>query len=119
MATLNFSLALVVGVLASPLCFVRPLPVEWSAGPWARQYWLVAGLASLGLVAASPPVVLYVLNGIAVKDVGWMLVEMAKGWSAQGAWTCFVVWSIWWPAWMLSALVLYSGLPEWEPARRA
>jgi glycosylphosphatidylinositol transamidase len=37
-----------------------------------------------------------------------VLVELAKGWVAQGVWTEFVVWGIWWPAWIVAGTVVWS-----------
>lgn len=65
--------------------------------------------ATVLFVAISPPTVIYALNGYFGKNIGWTLLEMAKGWSAQGVWTSIVVWGVWWPAWVVGGTVLYSG----------
>jgi len=39
-----------------------------------------------------------------------VLVELAKGWAAQGVWTEFVLWGVWWPAWVVGGIVVGSGL---------
>ncbi|QIX00163.1 hypothetical protein AMS68_005680 [Peltaster fructicola] len=108
MATLNFSLALVIGVLASPLSFVRPLPRMWLGGHPSIK-WAIVPLAALAMLAISPPVVLAVASKVAERDVAWFTTELAKGWSGQGAITNLVIWCVWWPAWMLGSVVLYSG----------
>ena len=48
------------------------------------------------------------------KDVEWVLVEIAKGWVAQGVYTSFVVWTIWWPAWVIGGIALFSGALKTE-----
>ncbi len=119
LATLNFSLAFVVGVLASPLSFVRPLPGPTAAlptvlGKVGREYryglQVTIGLAATVLyTATSPPVVLYALCWYFSQDVGGLLLEMAKGWSVQGVYTSFVIWAVWWPAWVVGGIALFSG----------
>ena len=109
MATLNFSLALVIGLAASPLSFVRPLPGSWlTSKPNAK--WSVVPLITILMLAISPPSAVLITSHFSKKTVTWLLVELAKGWSGQGAITNLVIWCVWWPAWMLAALVLYSGL---------
>ncbi|KAK0997437.1 Glycosyl phosphatidyl inositol protein transamidase complex subunit [Friedmanniomyces endolithicus] len=120
LATLNFSLAFVVGVLASPLSFVRPLPRGTSTGfpavlgRMGREYryavQVTIGLVATVLYAAtSPPVVLYALCWCFSQDVGGLLLEMAKAWSMQGVYTSFVIWAVWWPAWVVGGIALFSG----------
>ena len=65
----------------------------------------------------SPPVVLYAIAtglqgvfGIEGLGVEGLLVEMARGWVAQGVWTGLVVWGVWWPAWVVGGGVLGSGV---------
>lgn len=118
LATLNFSLAFVVGGLAAPLSFVRPLPIassSWSAQTVGEKRarilaWALAVPVAVLHQALSPPVVLYALCWYFKQDVGSVLLEMAKGWGAQGVYTSFVLWSVWWPAWVLGGTVLFSGL---------
>ncbi|KAI5361378.1 Putative GPI transamidase component Gaa1 [Septoria linicola] len=111
-ATLNFSLALTVGLLASPIGFIRPLPLRSSAGASDKQRTLAIALsvpAALLWLALSPPATIYALSWYAKLDVGTILFEVAKGWTAQGVWSCLVLWSIWWPGWVLAGTVLFSG----------
>jgi len=109
LATLNFSLAFMVGLLASPLAFVRPFPkFDSKALQWA------VGIPAVVLHAAiSPPVVIFALNWYLrgnIWDVRWLLLEMAKAWSAQGVYTSLVIWAVWWPAWVIGGIVLFSGV---------
>jgi len=112
LATLNFSLAFVIGVLASPLNFVRARPKFQVAESFQTNTLTTAmnwGTAmALNLVA--PPVVLYGISRYWGLDEQWMLAEMAKGWNAQGVWTSLVVWGIWWPAHVTGGVVLFSEM---------
>ncbi|TKA72872.1 hypothetical protein B0A55_06644 [Friedmanniomyces simplex] len=117
LATLNFSLAFVIGVLASPLSFIRPLPKATDL-PFLRsankQYLYnvdvaISFVSALLHAALSPPVVLCALCWYFGHDVEGVLVEMAKGWAAQGVYTSFVVWAVWWPAWVVGGIVMVSG----------
>lgn len=111
-ATLNFSLALTVGLLASPLGFIRPLPLRPSADTSSVQQKLNVVLSiplTLAWLVLSPPTVLYALSVYFQKELSWMLLEVAKGWIAQGAWSVLVLWSVWWPAWVVGGIVLVSG----------
>ena len=100
LATLNFSLAFVVGLLASPLAFVRATKSPLLAIP---QVLILGGL--------SPPVAMYGLSAwYKGRGLERVLVELAKGWIAQGVWTEFVVWGVWWPAWVVGVTVVCSGL---------
>jgi GPI-anchor transamidase subunit GAA1 len=117
LATLNFSLAFVLGVLASPLVFIRPIPslpppssVVSMDDAQVYLHRLAISFPALVLYAAcSPSVVLYMLNGYFIGDIAWTLSEMAKGWVAQGVWTSLAIWGIWWPAWVVGGTVLFSG----------
>ena len=111
-ATLNFSLALTVGLLACPLGFVRPLPLRSASGISDKQRTLAIVLSiptTLLWLALSPPATLYALSWYVRLDVSAILFEVAKGWVAQGVWSCLVLWSVWWPAWVLAGTVLFSG----------
>lgn len=121
LATLNFSLALVVGLLCAPLSFIRPLPSLPSKSSLktaddAHTYFRVLAVsipATAFVLALSPMTVLYGINGNlinGVNDLEWLLLEMAKAWSAQGVWTSLVVWGIWWPAWLIGGSALLSGV---------
>lgn len=116
-ATINFSLALLVGLLASPLCFTRPVPLRIVIAPPSEAEKKSAALslairlpAALMCLVASPPVALYASSWYLEKDLAWVLTEVAKGWLAQGVWSNLVIWSVWWPAWVLGCVVLFSGV---------
>ena len=104
LATLNFSLAFLVGIFASPLSFVgqpysTALP-ESASGSKARKFML-----SILLQLLSPPVVVLAVCRIWKVDVAEMLTEAAFGWKVHGLWTQVVVWCVWWPAWVIGSVV--------------
>ena len=105
LATLNFSLALVVGLLTSPLSFVRA-PPKVSDRRLHAAICIVLGLLYNGV---SPPAVLYWLKLYTGQNMNTILLAMAKAWGAQGVWTSLVIWGVWWPAWVIGGVVLFSG----------
>lgn len=64
------------------------------------------------MAVVAPTTVLYGVSQYWAKDVMWLLQEMARGWGALGVWTSFVVWGIWWPAWVVGGTVMASGLVQ-------
>ena len=105
LATLNFSLAFLIGLLAAPLSFAgQPFSTSLS------EYSVSGGkvrkvLMTILLQLLSPPIVLLAACeawGVSVEDV---LVEAAFGWKAHGLWTQVVVWCVWWPAWTVGGVV--------------
>lgn len=108
-ATLNFSLALVVGLLAAPLSFVSP--IQHAS---ARKISLAAMPAGIIWAALSPSsVAILALHSQALfpgRDLQWLLVQIAWGWRAQGVWSVLLVWAVWWPAWIVAGVVLFAGL---------
>ena len=101
LATMNFSLALYIGLLASPLLYIRPL----GHAP------LLAALYALLLNALAPTVVLYAGSAYWRLSVQDILTEAAFGWEVWGLNTQVVVWCVWWPAWVVGNVVLW-GRPE-------
>lgn len=96
LATMNFSLALYIGLLASPLLYVRPL----------GHRPILAALYAVLLNVLSPTVALYSGSAyweISVQDI---LTEAAFGWEVWGLTTQVVVWCVWWPAWVTGNVVL-------------
>ncbi|KAI1147486.1 Gaa1-like protein [Nemania diffusa] len=107
LATLNFSLAFLVGLASTPLSFARPWP-----GSAAVRY---AYAALLNIV--SPPAV--VLAGAAayassqggnggglLATLEHVLREAAFGWDVWGLYIPLVVWCVWWPAWLVGSVVV-------------
>ncbi|KAL6923828.1 hypothetical protein ACHAP8_011303 [Fusarium lateritium] len=97
LATLNFSLAFLVGVLSSPLSFVQPVK-----NPALR--WSLAGL--LNLVA--PPTVVYIAAQFWDISIADLLKEASFGWNVWGMYTPVVVWCLWWPAWLVGMVNVFG-----------
>lgn len=97
LATLNFSLALLVGLAASPLTFVQPVK-----NPVLR--WTLAAL--LNVVA--PSMVVYTAAGIWGVSMADVLREASFGWNVWGMYTPIVVWCLWWPAWLVGMINLFG-----------
>jgi glycosylphosphatidylinositol transamidase len=93
LATLNFSLAFMLGLLTAPLSFVDP--TQHPALKWAMR-------AVLGVVA--PATVLYSASSWAGVDVKYVLAEASFGWHVWGMYTPIAIWGIWWPAWTLGMI---------------
>ncbi|KAI9680756.1 MAG: Glycosyl phosphatidyl inositol protein transamidase complex subunit [Caeruleum heppii] len=96
LATLNFSLALLVGLLSAPLSYVRPLPEH-------RALAMVAGFL---LHLMGPSAVLAGTCWYWDTTAGDVLVEAAFGWHVSGMWTQVVIWCVWWPAWLIGSVLL-------------
>ncbi|KAI2602676.1 GPI transamidase component GAA1 [Hypoxylon sp. NC1633] len=98
LATLNFSLAFLVGLLSTPLTFSRP---------WHTPSLGICRYAhAAALHALSPPAVVGLgcfLAGVEVRDV---LGEAAFGWRVWGLYTPLVVWCVWWPAWLVGEIIV-------------
>jgi glycosylphosphatidylinositol transamidase len=98
LATLNFSLAFLVGMLSSPLTWIQPVRNR----PIVKA--LVAGL----LAVISPTVVLIAASWAWGLGIGDVLKEAAFGWDVWGMNTQVVVWCVWWPAWVVGGLLLWG-----------
>ncbi|KAJ0420192.1 Gaa1-like protein [Aspergillus carlsbadensis] len=106
LATLNFSLSFMVGLLCAPLSFVHRISAE--TAPVLRYTLSIAGLVFLNIL--SPPVVLLagcVYFGVSVETV---LTEAAFGWDVWGMWTQVIVWCVWWPAWVVGGALVGGSL---------
>lgn len=106
LATLNFSLAFLIGLLAAPLSFSGvPISAENGEAPpnISPQRKLICNVV---LHCLSPPVVVLALCKIFGVDAGAMLAEAAFGWKVPGLWTQVVVCCIWWPAWLVGAAIV-------------
>ncbi|KAH6989446.1 Gaa1-like protein [Ilyonectria sp. MPI-CAGE-AT-0026] len=97
LATLNFSLAFLIGVLATPLSFVRP--VKSTAVRWS-----LAGL--LNVVA--PSTVVYTAAQIWGVSIADLLREASFGWNVWGMYTPVLIWCLWWPAWMVGVINVFG-----------
>lgn len=103
LATLNFSLAFLVGLLAAPLTYV-PLP---STSP-STLGMMGRGFTAVLLAGMAPTMVLVAgcwCWDLSVKEV---LVQAAYGWDVWGMNTQVVVWCVWWPAWVMGGVLLFG-----------
>ncbi|KAH6652081.1 Gaa1-like protein [Truncatella angustata] len=95
LATLNFSLAFLVGLLATPLSFARPF-----RNPILKtSYTALLALLNPGVVISTAAIV----SGVGVDFVSR---EAAFGWDVWGMYTPLVVWCVWWPAWIMGSVVV-------------
>lgn len=101
LATLNFSLAFLVGLFSVPLSFVQPYPNS----PLARWAFTVV------LNLLSPCIVVAVAAVASNVGVDFVLREAAFGWNVWGLYTPLIVWCVWWPAWVVGSFIAL-GQPE-------
>lgn len=99
LATLNFSLSFIIGILTAPLSFVR-----------SSRNKIVSGILSLLLAALNPVVVMRAATFFWGRDIVEILVQAAEGWHVWGLWTQVIVWLVWWPAWFAGSVVVAGGL---------
>ena len=111
LATLNFSLSMILGLLCAPLAFVDRL--SKAPGFAALEYFV--------LVVISPPGVAAIVGGYVYSATGdaevlsRALEKMAFGWNIWGSWGVLIgVWAVWWPAWLCSAVLVASSWFEGE-----
>ncbi|KAK8091666.1 hypothetical protein PG997_002027 [Apiospora hydei] len=114
LATLNFSLAFLVGLLATPLTFVRPFPKMPAAG---YAYSALLSVLNPGVVVLSAAVAATTLQGSSGLGLGvvgvtpWeavqkVLEEGAFGWGVWGMYTPLIFWCVWFPAWVVGSVVV-------------
>lgn len=107
LATLNFSLAFLVGLLASPLTYMQPAPRSAATRL----------LATLLLNLLSPLAVLAGCSFWWQLDISEALRLAAFGWDIWGMYTAVVLWCVWWPAWLVGS-VLVLGRPATMPVNK-
>ncbi|KAL4920275.1 Gaa1-like protein [Aspergillus aurantiobrunneus] len=107
LATLNFSLSFMIGLLCAPLSFVHHFN-QAETKPALRYTTSAAGLFFLNIL--SPPVVLLAGCAYFGASVETVLTEAAFGWDIWGMWTQVVVWCVWWPAWVVGGALVGVSL---------
>ncbi|KAI0542478.1 GPI transamidase component GAA1 [Xylaria digitata] len=109
LATLNFSLAFLVGLASTPLSFARPWPNH------AVVRYAYAALLNIvsptAVVLAGTTAYAFSMrlggNGSGLLDtLEYVLSEAAFGWDIWGLYIPLVVWCVWWPAWLVGSLVV-------------
>lgn len=107
LATLNFSLSLIIGVLSTPLTFMKPWP----------DSRIMRTFCTILLNVIAPTMVLVISAWIWRLDIGeGILKEASLAWNVYGMYAGVVVWCVWWPAW-LAGSVTVLGRPV--PAKSA
>lgn len=106
LATLNFSLAFLVGLLSAPLTYITPLSIQSTP-----IRLIIRGVVWIALNLLAPTTVLVVgARGFGLEmGVGGVLKEAAFGWDVWGMNTQVVVWCVWWPAWVVGMILLFGG----------
>lgn len=107
LATLNFSLAFLVGLLATPLTYIYP-----TSSSSVLKLALKTVLALL-LSVIAPTAVLVIGSWALGWSIEEVLAEAAYGWDVWGMNTQVVVWCVWWPAWIVGGILLF-GKPREE-----
>ncbi|KAL1853502.1 hypothetical protein VTK73DRAFT_9013 [Phialemonium thermophilum] len=126
LATLNFSLALLVGLLSAPLSFAQP----WSSPTSSASTTLAARARMWGsgaLLTLLSPTAVLALSCLTLRPAGELLFfsplgdalrRAAFAWDVSGVYTPVVVWCIWWPAWLCGSIVAL-GEPGAEPKQKS
>lgn len=102
LATLNFSLAFLVGLFSAPLTYIAPLP----------KRPIITGILTIPLSLLAPTTVLIAGTSYFGLDIGEVLKEAAFGWDVWGMNTQVVVWCVWWPAWVVGMILLFGSPRE-------
>ncbi|KAI9788624.1 MAG: Glycosyl phosphatidyl inositol protein transamidase complex subunit [Peltula sp. TS41687] len=105
LATLNFSLSFLIGLLSSPLSFIRPASSSSAAKKKENNL-----LKSLLLHLLSPMSLLslyaFALGGGGPAGLNHVLTTAGFAWNVHAVWTPVVVWYVWWPAWFVGVILL-------------
>ncbi|KAI0206007.1 GPI transamidase component GAA1 [Astrocystis sublimbata] len=116
LATLNFSLAFLVGLASAPLSFTRPWPAN---APVRYIYTALLNLLSpTAIILAGVAAYAHYGAGAGVGDssntntlmsaLEHVLREAAFGWDVWGLYIPVVVWCVWWPAWIVGSVVVWG-----------
>ncbi|CAN6630107.1 GPI transamidase component Gaa1p [Trichomonascus vanleenenianus] len=106
-ATLNFALSLVMGLVSLPLAWVQPLPEENKKPVVKRNILLLlfsspwSGLAMLALYIST------VANQPVTVAFETLVHGLLWGWRALDVWTWGVIVAIWLPAWINGVIIAF------------
>ncbi|KAL7932364.1 Gaa1-like protein [Trichoderma chlorosporum] len=92
LSTLNFSLAFLVGLLATPLTFIQP-----------TNNTVTKSFLAILLILTSPPVVISFAAWTGGVSMSAVLKAASLGWNVWGMYTPIIIWCVWWPAWLIGA----------------
>lgn len=110
LATLNFSLALLIGLVAAPLTFTPVVGDDAGLAIRATYAFLLDVLSPPAVVAAATVASRLLASGDGGgASVAVVLREAAFGWNVWGLYTPLVVWCVWWPAWLVGSVVVLSS----------
>lgn len=119
LATLNFSLSLIIGVLSAPLAFTPTfradisttqavIDVLSSSSYYAILLYRLRNWAWMTLLLALSPMTVIWLASSWFMPGGLeeLLRQAGFGWLVCGLWTQVVVWLVWFPSWWVGAYVI-------------
>jgi glycosylphosphatidylinositol transamidase len=125
LATINYSLAYIVGLLCTPIVLVRlPSRASLASADQKQQITSKTAKSSRGttfkplkfavlgivLLALSPMTVVWASSTLVPGGLPEVLRMATFGWWVYGLWTQVIVWLVWWPAWFTSCYVLAAQL---------
>lgn len=119
LATLNFSLSFIIGVLGAPLAFTSTFRADIStkeavmedlsgSSSYAVQlYRLRNWVWMILLLALSPMTVVWLASSYFMPGgLEELLRQAGFGWLVCGLWTQVVVWLVWFPSWWVGVYVI-------------
>lgn len=95
-ATINFSLALFMGIIAFPYSFIGPVHNK------VHQICIRVAL----LVLTSPMSILYLFCAFSGMDWKAIVLDVVFGYEWSHVWTPFAIFGVWWPAYFLTSVVV-------------
>ncbi|KAI6249978.1 GPI transamidase component GAA1 [Erysiphe necator] len=104
LATLNFSLSFLVGLLSAPVAYTQPLP----------KSSILSYILPLLFNLLAPTTIFFIGIRYLGLDIGEVLTEAAFGWNVWWMNTQVVVWCVWWPAWLIGMISLLGKRNEKE-----
>jgi len=119
LSTLNFSLGLLVGLVASPLALIHahlllPEAVSTTKSKTATSLPIRAITTLLLLHLINPTSITYLashlLTAAPLGNVQSLLVMAGEAWLVHSTYTAVIVWLVWFPAWFVGASVVACGL---------